>query len=130
MSVTSVLKHIGSDAAKVLGWLGSSKGQATIGAGEAIVEAVYPAATGLISLANSGLTEIIKLEALGTAAGAAPGTSVQKGTAAVAALTPQVLAYAEANGFSTPTGDQVQTMVNLLVAFGNVLTKPATPVAA
>jgi hypothetical protein len=132
MSVISVLKHIGSDAAKVLVWLGSPKGQATILAGESIVEAVYPAATGLIYLANSGLSEIIKLEALGAAAGSAPGTSVQKGAAAVAALTPQVLAYAEANGYSKPSGDQVQQMINLLVAFGNVLTKPATaaPVVA
>lgn len=125
MSVISVLKHIGSDAGKVLGWLGSPKGKAVIATGEAVVEAVYPAATGLINLANSGLSEIIKLEALGAAAGAGPGTSVQKGAAAVAALTPEVLAYSEANGYSKPSADQVQQMVNLLVAFSNVLTKPA-----
>lgn len=126
MSFISALKHIGSDAAKVLGWLGSSKGQATIVAGESIAEFAFPAATGLINLANIGLTEIIKVETLGTAAStAATGNSTQKAAAAVVALAPEVLAYAEANGFSKPTGDQVQQMVNLLVAFGNVLTKPA-----
>jgi hypothetical protein len=128
-SFTSVLATIGKDVAKVFTWIGSAKGQAVISAGEAAVETIYPPATGLIALANTGLTEIIKIEALAAGAAQQTGSGAQKLDAVVAAVTPAVLQYAQQNGLATPTAMQIQNAVNGLVAFGNALAAPATTAA-
>lgn len=120
-SFKSVLETIGKDVKAVFTWLGSPAGQTTIAAGEAVVTAVDPAAAGLIALANAGLTEILKIEALAAGAGAQNGTGAQKLTAVTAAVTPEVLSYAQAHGLPTPTAMTIQNAVNGLVAFANAL---------
>lgn len=122
MSFLSVLKTIGSDVKAVFDWIGSPKGQSVIAAGEGVVETVAPQLTGLINLANAGLTEVLKVEALGAAAGATAGQAgVQKLTAVTAAIAPEVLAYAAANGLPVPTATNIQNAINGLVAFANAL---------
>lgn len=121
MSFKSVLETVGSDVKKVFAWIGSPKGQAVIAAGEGAAEVIAPQLTGLINLANSGLTEIIKVEALAAGAAAQNGTGTQKLAAATAATAPAILAYAQANGLPTPTATEIQNAVNGLVAFANAL---------
>jgi hypothetical protein len=121
MSVKTVLQSIGSETKKVFDWLGSPKGQATIAAGEAAVEIAYPPAAGLIALANVGLTEVIKIEALAAAAGAQNGSGAQKSVAVVTAIEPSVLAFAKEHGLPTPTADRVKAASDALVAFANAL---------
>lgn len=120
-SFKSVLSTIGKDVKAVFNWLGSSNGQAAVADGEAVLEAVYPPAAGLIALANVGLTEIIKIEALAAGAGSQDGTGAQKLTAVTTAVTPEVLTYAQQHGLPAPTAAMIQNAVNGLVAFANAL---------
>ncbi len=124
MSFKTVLEAIGHDVKSVFDWIGSAKGEAVIATGEAVALAINPAAGGLIAVANSTLTEIVKVEALAAGAGAQNGTGVQKLTAVVAAATPEILSYAEKNKFPVPTADKIQAAVNALVAFANALEAP------
>lgn len=121
MSFRSVLQKIGADAKSVFSWVGSAKGQAIIGAGEAVIEGVDPALTGLFSLANTYISEAVKTEALAAAAGTQTGSGVQKLAAVTSAVTPQVLAYAKAAGLPTPTADQISAAANSIVSFLNAL---------
>ena len=118
---TSLLQKVGSDVRKVFEWLGSAKGQGVIAAGEAVAVGVYPPASGIIAIANTGLTEIIKMEAMAVAAGQQNGSGVTKSAAVLQTLTPEILAYAEANKLPTPTADKIQAAANSLVAFLNAL---------
>jgi hypothetical protein len=124
MSFTSVLQTIGKDVKAVFAYLSSPKGQAIIATGETVAED-FGVPAGLITLANSGLNEIFKLEALATGAGVQNGSGAQKSAAVIAALTPAVLAYAQQNGLSAPTSTEIQNAVNGLVAFANAIN--ATP---
>ena len=117
----SLLQKIGSDIKSVFAWLGSSNGQAVIASGEGIVEAIDPALTGVIALANTWLVEIIKSEALATAAAAQNGSGTQKAASVINSLTPEVLAFAVQNKLPTPTATQIQNASNYLVAFLNEL---------
>ncbi len=121
MSFTSILQTIGKDVKEVFAWIGSPTGQKVIAIGEAGIEAVAPQLTGLITLANAGLTEVVKIEALGAAAAQQNGSGAQKLTAVVAAVTPTILAYAKANGLPQPTETEIQNAVNGLVAFANAI---------
>jgi len=116
----SVLSVIGADAKKVFAWVGGP-GAAVITSGEAIVEAVDPGLTGIINLANTYLAEVLKTEALATAAGAQSGTGMQKSAAVVAAVTPAVVAYAQAAGLPAPTAAEITAAANGIVAFLNAL---------
>lgn len=129
MSVMTVLDKIGADFKDVFSFLGSSKGQTIIATGEGLVEAVIPGATGLINLANTWLTEIIKSQAIATAAGQASGAGAQQAAAVLSAVTPQVLQFLQANGITTaPTTTQLEAANTSLVAFANAFaTTPATP---
>lgn len=127
MSFKSVLAKIGADVKEVFAYIGSPQGQAVIAAGEGVVETVAPQLTGVINLANGFITEAAKTEALAAAAGAQTGSGVQKLNAVVAAVTPQVLAFAKSNGLPTPTSATIQAAANGIVAFLNAL--EAAPVA-
>ena len=121
MSFKSVLSVIGADAKKVFNWIASPKGQAVIHTGEGVAEAIDPGLTGLINLAETYMQEIIKTEALATAAGSQSGSGVQKSAAVVAAVTPSVVAYAKAAGLPNPTADQISKAADAMVAFLNSL---------
>ena len=123
-NVKTFLSAVGADAKKLFGWLGSSQGQTLISTGEAVVEAVDPALTGIVSIANTYLTEILKTENIATNAGAQSGTGVQKSAAVVSAVTPQVLAYAKAAGLPTLTAEQIQNAATAAVAFLNAFPAP------
>lgn len=120
-SFKSVLATIGSDVHSVFAWLGSAKGQKTIAAAESAIEVVAPQITGIVNLFNSGLTEVIKIEALASAAGAQTGTGIQKSAAVTSAITPTVLAYAQQNGLPAPTATTIQSFVDGLVSAFNAL---------
>lgn len=120
MSFKSVLATVGGDVKKVFSWLGSPQAQVAITAGESVVEDVYPAATGLINLANVGLKNIITVEALAAGAAQQNGSGVTKITAAVTASTPAALAYAQSLGLPAPTSAEIQNAIQGLVTFANV----------
>lgn len=123
-------KKLASDFKKVFAWLGTPQGQATVATGEALAEAVYPPATAIVNITNTWLQEAIKAEALGAAAGAGSGSGPQKAAMVIAAVTPQVLAFAKANGLPEPTADKMQAADTALIAFIDALTgKPAAPVS-
>ena len=120
-SFKSVLATIGADAKLVFAWIGSAQGQKVISVGEAAVETIAPQLTGFINLANQGLAEVVKVEALAAAAGSQTGTGAQKSVAVASAITPAILAYAQQNGLPVPTADKIQNATNGLVAFFNAL---------
>ena len=118
-SFKTVLSEVGSDVKKVFAWVGSSKGQAVVAAGESVVETVDPALTGIINLANTYITEAVKTEALATAAGQQTGTGTQKAAAVLTSVTPAVLSYAQQAGLPTPTATQIANANTAIVAFLN-----------
>ncbi len=126
----SFLSAVGKDIKGVFAWLGSAKGQQVIASGEnlAIIGAtaagVGPAATGIITIANTWLTEIIKTEALATAAGQQTGSGTMKAALVIADVSPEVLAFAKQHGLPTPTADQLTAASNGLVAFLNAFGAP------
>jgi hypothetical protein len=127
----SFLSALGGDIKKVFGWMGG-KGAPVIVAGEAIVEDVFPAATGLINIVNSWIAEAIKLQAMGDAAGATVGSDTTKATAVLSTLTPAVLAWATANKLPAPTAATLQAVNDHVVAIlvdlsGAKAPAPATP---
>lgn len=128
MSVKTVLDKIGHGFKDVFDFLGSSKGQAIITAGEGIVETIYPGATGLINLGNKWLAEIVKTETLAAAAESQTGTGAQKAAMVLSAVTPQALQFAQANGLSAPTAAQLTAANAALVAFANAFTVTAPTV--
>lgn len=129
MSFKSVLDYLGSDVKKVFAWAGSPKGQAEIATGEALAEAVFPPATGMIAIGNVFLNEAIKTQALATAAGAQEGSSTQKAAVALNAAGPQAIAFAQQYGLPAPTAAQLQAANTAIVAFLNAFSAPATPAA-
>ena len=118
----TLLQAIGKDIKGVFAWLGSSKGQAVIATGESLVETVVPQATGIINIANSWMSEIIKDEALAAAAGSQDGTGTQKASAVLTSVTPQVLAFFQQHNLPAPTAEQIENANNALVQFLNAFT--------
>lgn len=119
MSFKSVLDKIGAGFEDVFTFIGSAKGQAVIATGEGLVESFAPGAAGFIQLLNAWGTEVIKTQALATAAGKASGSGAQQAAAVLAAITPQALAFAKAQGIANPSDAQLQAANNALVAFAN-----------
>lgn len=117
----SLLDTIGNDIKGVWKWLASSDGQAVITTVEDITEAVYPPAAGIIQIINNWLAEILKTQALSTAAGSATGSNAQKRAMTVGAIRSQVLTYAKNHGYPTPTQDQINKVNDLLVSAMNTL---------
>jgi hypothetical protein len=126
----SWLSTLGNDVKKVFGWLGSPKGQAVLSAGEGIVEVVDPALDGIINLTNTWLQEIFKAQALAAAASANATGGVQKSAMVLNTVTPQIIAFATAQGLPIPTGVELQNANNALVAFLNALGGGSTATAA
>jgi hypothetical protein len=122
MAIKSVLDKIGAGFKDVFDFLGSPKGQVIVGAGESLVEVVVPGSTGFINLLNKWGGEIIKSEALATAAGAQTGSGPQKAAMVLSAVAPQAIAFAQANGLPAPTAAQLTAANTALVAFANAFT--------
>ena len=139
----SFLSTIGGDVKKVFTWLGSTKGQTVVKAVETVGEDVAtiagigtPVQAG-IDVLNNWMTEILKAEALGAAAvtaGSAAGeANTTKAALVISAMTPQVLAFATANGFPAPDAANAEIINTALVTALDALgaapaTTPATPV--
>jgi hypothetical protein len=128
----TLLQKIGTGFKDVFSFLGSAKGQAIVTAAEGVVETIEPGSAGLINLANSWLTEIIKSETLAAAAGEATGSGSQKAAMVLSAVTPQVTSFLLANGItSAPTAAELNAANAALVAFANAFNVPnaTTPAA-
>lgn len=132
MSFLTGLKAFGVDIEKAFAWFGSSKGQAVIASGEAVIEAVAPVSIPIITLANSWFQKIFSVESLAVAASQGTGTGVQKAALVDQAIAPDILQYLQEAGVSAPTAAQIAEANTALVAFLNALTQPAsaTPSAA
>jgi hypothetical protein len=121
----SFLTALGKDAKAVFSFLTSTKGQALVTEGEAVVEAIEPGTAGLFTIANNWMTEIIKAQALGEAAGATATGGTAKASIVISTVEPQILAWAKASGYVVPDAAEIQTASNALVNFLNAF--GATP---
>lgn len=118
----SWLSTIGKDIKAVFTWLGSPKGQTVIQTGEAVVEAVDPALTGIINLVQSWITKVIATESLAVAAGVQTGSGTQKAAAVLTAMQPEISKY-----FPAATAAEIATANTAIVAFLNAFsTAPAS----
>lgn len=125
MSFSSILKTIGSDVKRVFTWIGSPAGQTTITTAGAVVEAVDPGLTGIVTLAETWIKNAFTVEALATAAASQHGTGVQKAAAVMQQVMPAVLQYAKSAGLPNPDAAQIQNANNAIVAFLNSFGQPA-----
>lgn len=125
MSFLSGLKVFGEDIEKAFAWFGSSKGQATIAAGEAVVEAVAPASTPIVNLFNEWAKKAYSVESLAVAAKKSTGTGAQKAVMAIQTIEPAVVDYAKQEGLAPRTAAQIQAANDAVVAFINAMTGPA-----
>jgi hypothetical protein len=116
----SFLAKIGRGFKDVFTFLASPKGQAAVSIVEDGIETAVPQSTALINIANTYMTEAIKTETLAAAAGSQEGTNTQKAIVAVGAVTPQALAFAQAQGLETPTAEEIQKGMDLMVEFANL----------
>ena len=123
----SFLSTVGKDFKAVFTWLGSTTGQAVVGSVEAGVELAVPAITPAITLVNSWMAEAIKVETLANAAAASTGTGTQKAAAALSTMTPQVIAWASANGYAIPDSTQISAINAAVVNVLNLLGASSTP---
>ncbi len=128
MSFLSGLKVFGTDVEKAFAWFGSPKGQATVVAGESVVEAVEPISTPIINLFNSWAGKAYNVEALAVAAGQGTGSGADKAAMVLSAIGPDVATYAQQAGIPARTAAQITAANNALVAFINAMTG-TTPAA-
>ena len=119
MSFKSVLATIGKDVVKVVAWIGSPSGQVMLSAGEGVAAEVFPQLSGLVFLANGWIKEIVKTEALFSAAGQQNGSGTQKASVVLSTVTPEVLAFAKEHGLAVPTADKLAAANTALVTFLN-----------
>lgn len=114
------LATVGKDIKAVFAWLGSSKAQTIINAGEEAAEALgVPAA--IINIGNYWLGKIITIESVAAAAGQQAGSGTTKAAAVLADVTPYVLQVAQQNGLPAPTSADIAKANDALVAFLNAL---------
>jgi hypothetical protein len=140
-SFKSFLSAVGHDFVSVFTFFGSAKGQAAVagveGVTNAVATAINPALgaslAGIEGLINSGITEVLKIEASAAALNVQSGTGAEKAAAVIASLAPQAAAFLQSIGVSQPTSTQVQTVASAisggLVAILNSLPTPATDAA-
>jgi hypothetical protein len=117
----SLLDTIGSDIKGIFKWLASSTGQEVITTAEDVVEVIYPPATGIIDIINNWLAEILKTQALATAAGAQTGSQKEKRAMAISGIRSQLLVYAKNHSYPTPTQVQMEKVNDYLVSALNEL---------
>jgi hypothetical protein len=127
----SFLATVGKDFKAVFSWLGSSKGQAVVAAGEGVVETVATVAgvgapvQGAINLINSWLGKIITTETIAAAAGQQTGSGTTKAAAVLASITPELNEY-----FPGTSAADATIINNALVTILNTLGTPAPAAAA
>jgi hypothetical protein len=124
----SLLDTLGKDFKGLFAWLGSTTGQNVIKTGEGLVEALVPASAGIINVGQAWLTEIIKTQALSTAAGAQTGSNTQKAAMALSAAAPQAIAFTQQYGLPAQTAAQLDEANTALVAFLNSFPGLATAI--
>jgi len=123
MSIWSGIKVFGKDIEKVFAWFGSSQGQSIVKAGEAVVETVVPESAPIVDLFNQWAQKAYNVEALAAAAGHATGTGADKAELAIQTITPVVLQYAQQEGLSARTAQQIQAANSAVIAFINAMTQ-------
>src|SRR5271163_190439 len=126
----SFLSTVVKDAKAGFAWLASTKGQAIVGIAESAVEVAFPPAAPAMALVNTWMAEIIKVEGLATAAGSQSGTGTQKAAMALSTMTPQVLSWAAANGYTIPDSANIYAINTAVVNVLNLLGASSTPATA
>jgi hypothetical protein len=86
---------------------------------------MLPITIPIVSLFNSWFQKAYIVEGLAVTAGKASGTGVDKAALAIETITPQVLQYAQAEGLSPRTAQQVQAANDAIVAFIKAMTEIA-----
>lgn len=125
MSFLTGLKAFGTDIEKAFAWFGSTKGQAVVAAGEAVVEDIIPASTPIVDLFNTWAQKAYNVESLAVAASQNTGTGAQKAALVEQAIAPDVIQYAQQAGLPTRTAAQITAANNAAIAFINAMTQPA-----
>ena len=114
---------IGKDTAKVFDWLGSAQGQQVVAGVEATAAGVATAAAGpaagaavaaVEGLVNQGLSGVLTVQAIATAAGKSQGNSEQKAALFAAKLSPQIASVLKSLGVADPTATQIQAVATAL----------------
>jgi hypothetical protein len=116
-SFKTILSDIGHALAKVFG-AGVTAVATVAQEAEPLVDLAFP---GIAALYNSTVAEVLKAEALASAAGQQTGSGPQKLAIAVAAITPTFNAYAAANGLGVPAVSTIENYVNATVASLNAI---------
>jgi hypothetical protein len=119
-NIMSFLSTIGKDFKSVFAWLGSAKGQAVVSTAGAVVEAIDPGLTGIVTLAEQWITKAIATESLAAAAGQQTGSGAQKAAAVLSAMEPVVAEY-----FPAATQAELAAANTAIVAFLNAFGSPS-----
>lgn len=120
------LKVFGQDIVKLFAWMSSPQGKQIVSTGEAVVEAVVPISIPIIDLVNAWIQKAFTVESLAVTANQNSDNGAQKAAMVIAAVTPQVLTYAQQSGLSPRTAAQIQAANDAAVAFINAMTDPVT----
>lgn len=121
-SFTSILSDVGKGLKKFFSIV---LGVAQVA--EPIIDVAFP---GLAVLYNATVNEAVKAEAAAIAAGQQNGTGAQKLAMVIAAVTPQVVAFAAQNGLPAPTAATITNYVNAVVATLNAIPSGPAPAPA
>lgn len=113
MSIKSFFKTLGVDLLKVV-----SIGDDVAAAAEPVIDLMFPAEA---TLYNGAVAEVGKLIASGQSAAAGVTGAIPTSEAIIAAVGPQLEAYAESIGASAPTQAQINAYTQALLAGLQVL---------
>ena len=118
------MSFLGTAAKKfesIFAFLKSPKGQEILHDGEGVAEAIDPALTPAITLANSWMSKIFTVESITASAGASSGTGTQKAEVVIAAMAPEIAKYFPNTNTAVANA--------ALAAFLDALGEPAAPAA-
>lgn len=116
------LKAIAKPFTSIFHFLASPKGKAIIATGEAVVEAIDPALTPVINLANSWMDKVLATEQLAVTAATQPGSGPDKAALVMTAMAPEIAKY-----FPAATAAEIQKANDAIVAFLQAFSVPNTP---
>lgn len=126
----SWIKKFGLAIVKGFEWLASDKGQSVVHAGEAIVDIAFPVAAPVIDIVNVWMQKAAVVEAKAQAAAdlGANASSVQKATAAIASVAPDIEAILQKYKLLPLSTDALSRINDAVLTIANEL-EPA-PAAA
>jgi hypothetical protein len=120
----SWIKKLGMDIVKGFEALESPKGQAIVGAAEAVTMAIYPPSAPVVAIVNSWMQRAAVIEGKAQAAAelGVTATGPQKATAAIAAVAPDIEAIIQQYKLLPLTPAQMSAVNDAVIVIANALT--------